>query len=154
MSSYSFNLFKWKSYFSRLYKLLLECQTNDDCSNASDTCHENICKCGSNAKCTGRTDNCTLGNCTCGQNNECSEKQYCVSEHSSFLPHLQAPASHVSVLPVHFAFDPHLQIFSWQVSEVVEQSSLVWHSKNDLYSLDKNEFYLYKLKEYNIYLEL
>ena len=74
---YSFNLFKWKSYFSRLYKLLLECQTNDDCSNASDTCHENICKCGSNAKCTGRTDNCTSGNCTCGQNNECSENQYC-----------------------------------------------------------------------------
>ena len=37
--------------------------------------------------------------------------QYCVSEHASIPPHLHVPLSHVSVLPVHFAFDPHLQIF-------------------------------------------
>ena len=73
--------------------------------------------------------------------------QYCVSEHSSFSPHLHVPASHVSVVPVHFAFDPHVHIFSWQVSESPEQSSLVLHSENNLDGVKNNDLYLNKLED-------
>ena len=57
--------------------IILECQSKDNCSVASDTCHENICKCGSNAKCTGTADTCKDGKCSCGNRTECSEKEYC-----------------------------------------------------------------------------
>ena len=59
------------------YKLFLECQTDEDCSVSSDTCHEHICRCGANAKCTKNTDTCEAGVCKCGENDECPETQYC-----------------------------------------------------------------------------
>ena len=67
----------YKLLFQRLYESFLECQSNDNCSFASDNCHENICKCGSNAKCTGKADTCKQGKCGCGNKTECSETEYC-----------------------------------------------------------------------------
>ena len=52
--------------------------------------------------------------------------QMSVSEHSSFLPHVQTPLVQLSVLPEHFSFDPQLQtLWRKQVSESPEQSLLV-----------------------------
>ena len=55
----------------------LECDTNEDCSGASDTCISNSCHCGSKAKCKGRADTCTEGICKCGGNDECPVDEFC-----------------------------------------------------------------------------
>ena len=55
----------------------LECDTNEDCSGASDTCISNSCHCGSKAKCERRADTCTEGICKCGGNDECPVDEFC-----------------------------------------------------------------------------
>lgn len=55
----------------------VECNTNVDCHDTSDSCVQNVCGCGSNQRCSGRTDLCKTGVCYCGRNDECSETQLC-----------------------------------------------------------------------------
>ena len=64
---------------------MLECDTDEQCSGASDTCvsfwdqlHQyQLCYCGSNPKCSGRSDKCTSGLCSCGETDECPEGETC-----------------------------------------------------------------------------
>ena len=79
------------------YKLFVECQTNEDCSVASDTCHENICRCGSNAKCTHK-NTCEAGTCKCGENDECSETKYCNLGECIGMSFLNSKSSQICII--------------------------------------------------------
>ena len=58
--------------------IMTECNTNEDCSGASDTCKSNVCYCGSETKCTRIADTCKTGQCKCGEYDECSSHETCI----------------------------------------------------------------------------
>ena len=57
--------------------IIVECNTDDDCTGSSDTCVAKVCYCGANEKCSGRTDTCDTGFCKCGGIDGCNETQVC-----------------------------------------------------------------------------
>ena len=72
--------------FHHQHVLILDCNSDNDCTGNSDTCVSNFCRCGSSARCSavegsssGKTDTCIDGLCVkCGNNDECSEYDICI----------------------------------------------------------------------------
>ena len=72
--------------FLHQHALIVDCNSDNDCTGNSDTCVSNFCHCGSSVRCSAvegnsslKTDTCNDGLCVkCGDNDECSGYDVCL----------------------------------------------------------------------------